>query len=74
MSAQPTFTMRGLMSPASAKVRKLIEDHLYSVGIDPENTAGRLLSQEYKEHAKSHGSSRSRYYGRVLSVSAPKLH
>ena len=47
---------------AGAKVRKMIEDHLFSVGIDPKIPPVDLLSQEYKEHAKNCGSSRSKAY------------
>lgn len=45
---------------AGEKVRKLIEDHLHSVGIDPKIPPIDLLAHDFKEKLSKHKSARSR--------------
>jgi type I restriction enzyme R subunit len=45
---------------AGEKVRKLIEDHLHSVGIDPKIPPIDLLANDFKEKLSKHKSARSR--------------
>jgi type I restriction enzyme R subunit len=45
---------------AGEKVRKLIEDHLHSVGIDPKIPPIDLLAHDFKEKLSEHKSARSR--------------
>ena len=48
------------ISPAGEKVRKLIEEHVYSTGIDPKIPPVDLLAVDYKEKLNQHKSSRSK--------------
>ena len=48
------------ISGAGEKVRKLIEEHVYSTGIDPKISPVDLLAVDYKEKLNQHKSSRSK--------------
>ena len=48
------------ISGAGEKVRKLIEEHVYSTGIDPKIPPVDLLATDYKEKLNQHKSSRSK--------------
>ena len=48
------------ISGAGEKVRKLIEEHVYSTGIDPKIPPVDLLAVDYKEKLNQHKSSRSK--------------
>lgn len=48
------------ISGAGEKVRKLIEEHIYSTGIDPKIPPVDLLAVDYKEKLNQHKSSRSK--------------
>ena len=48
------------ISSAGEKVRKLIEEHVYSTGIDPKIPPVDLLAVDYKEKLNQHKSSRSK--------------
>ena len=48
------------ISSAGEKVRKLIEEHVYSTGVDPKIPPVDLLAVDYKEKLNQHKSSRSK--------------